>query len=70
MIKSENPNENEIGELLDKFRKFRNRASYDKDKFSNEYFEETLNAIKSDIKTGFQSLNYLKRNPLIKRWRK
>ncbi len=70
LIKSENSNENELGEILDKFRKFRNRASYDKDEFSKEYFEETLNSIKSDIKIGFQSLNYLKRNPPVKRWHK
>lgn len=70
LIKSENLNENELGELLDKFRKFRNRASYDKDEFSKEYFEETLTTIESDIEIGFQSLNYLKRNPPTKRWHK
>lgn len=70
LVKSENLNENELGETLDKLRKYRNQASYDKQKFRKDYFEKILNRVEFETKTGFQSLNYLKRNPPIKRWRK
>lgn len=69
LISSKNANENEIGEILDKLRKLRNEASYDK-KYNKEYFEEKLSKIELDIETAFQSLNYLKNNPPINRWLK
>ena len=67
LIKSDNLNENEIGELLDELREQRNKSSYDK-KYNNKYFEKNLNTIQKDIKLAFESLEYLKRNPPIKRW--
>lgn len=70
LVKSENLNENELGEILDKLRKYRNQTSYDKEKFRKDYFEKILNRVEFETKTGFQSLNYLKRNPPINRWHK
>ena len=67
LVKSENLNENELGEILDKLREQRNKSSYDK-KYNSKYFEKNLNMIKKDIKIAFESLEYLKRNPPIKRW--
>ena len=67
LVKSENLNENELGEILDKLREQRNKSSYDK-KYNSKYFEKNLNMIKKDIKIAFESLEYLKRNPPMKSW--
>ena len=67
LLNSKDLNENELGEILNELRKLRNKASYDKE-YGKEFFEEELNKTEKDIKTAFQSLNYLKNNPSINRW--
>lgn len=68
LISSNDYNENEIGEILDKLRELRNQSSYDKNKFNKKHFEKNLEIMKKDLSLAFESLEYLKRNPPIDRW--
>ena len=70
LIESDNYNEKELGEVLDELRILRNEASYDKNGFEDNYFENSLTEIKKDIEKGLQSLKFLNKNPPINRWSK
>ena len=68
LISSNDYNENEIGEILDKLRELRNQSSYDKNKFNKKHFEKNLEIMKKDLSLAFESPEYLKRNLPIDRW--